>query len=405
MSSYHEPFMVFPRTLKSGKKVFYYQVYLSNGKRTNPKSTGQCSKGAARAFCRQLEKDNKLIPVDPRQKLIFKEYFENWWEWGPNPDVPSLCPYLVRRYLRNNKPSYAHSRITLSKYKKHILPFFGEMDITEIRVKHIEKWLDVLAIHGLCGKTQIGMLSTLRIMMGEARRLEDIEFNPVQGVIPPRKNKAKKRGIPEVEETKELFDMERIDEIWNGDYQAMGFYLLARDTAMRPGEVRAIQRKHIHFHNTGECTVDIMQAVDHVSHRIKETKTGAIILGVPVRSDTAGILRKICQMYDDPENLLFSKDGIVHVPEQCMKRRLYKAMRAIGISEEERKERNITPYSFRYLAITRLKQSGVSDIAIRSLARHKTPIMTDGYTIFDDKESINQIRDFYQHQKNVSGGF
>ncbi len=192
--------------------------------------------------------------------------------------------------------------------------------------------------------------------------------------------------------------------VWNNDYQAMGAFLLARETAMRPGEIRAMQRKYIHFLKNGECRVDIVQAVDHISHRIKETKTGAIILGVSVRPDTAGILRSICNVYNDSENLLFSKDGTSHVSENYLKRRLYRALHAIGILEEERKSRNITSYSFRNQAITRLRQQGISDLAVRSLARHTTQIMTDGYTSFDDRESIEQIRDFYIVDQKISGG-
>ncbi|MBF9018304.1 MULTISPECIES: site-specific integrase [unclassified Oceanispirochaeta] len=391
--------------MKSGITIFYYQVNLPDGTRSTAKSIGQSTKAAAKYYCRELEKKKKLIPEDPVQKFLLHEYFKDWWEWGPDPDIPSICPYLTRRYLRNNKPSYANSINNRNNFRKHILPYFGEMIISNIKVKHIEDWLDELAKRGLCGSTQIDILSILRVMLKDAKRLGYLEYNPVKDVIPPRKNRPRKRGILRTEETDTLFDLNTIDEVWNGDIQAMGAFLLAWDTAMRPGEIRAIQRKHIHFHPDGNCTVDIRQAVDHASHRIKETKTGAVLEGVPVRADTAGILRHICQTYNESECLVFSKDGKMHVSENYLKRRLYKALRTIGISEEQRKERNITQYSFRSLAITRLRQQGISDIAVRSLARHTTPIMTDGYTVFNDEESINQIRDFYQYQKNVSGGF
>jgi len=391
--------------MKSGKRVYYYYAYHKDGRRSTAKSTGQTTKATARAYCRQLEKEEMLIPQESKAQMVFKIYFENWWVWGPDPERPTICPYLTRRYLRNNKPSYAHSYTTLNKYKKHILSFFAEMMVADISCEDIERWLDGLALKGLCGKTQIALMSILRTMLKEAKRKKDIPTNPMVEVIPPRKNKPKKRGILTVEETKMLFDMERIDEVWRGDFQAMGAFLLARDTAMRPGEVRAIQMKHINFHKNGECTVDILQAVDHRSHLFKETKTGAVLEDVPVRPDTAGILRRICQMFDDSEDLLFSKDGQEHVSENYLKRRLYRAFQAIGITEELRKERNLTQYSFRYLAITRLRQQGVNDMAVRSLARHKTPIMTDGYTVFGDEESINPIRDIYRREKKASGGF
>lgn len=129
------------------------------------------------------------------KKVTFKKYFNNWWIWGPYPSIPTLCPYLTRRYYRMKKPSYANSRITLNKYQKHIEPYFASMKLAEIKAKHIESWRDVLSRYGLSGKTQGYLLSNLRVMLREAKRLGDIDHNPVLEVLPPTKNKPRKRGI------------------------------------------------------------------------------------------------------------------------------------------------------------------------------------------------------------------
>jgi integrase len=397
--SYHEPFYVFPRKLKSGRVIFYYQTYLPNGKLSNARSTGQTKAGAAKAYCRKLFKEDRLIP-DSSKIYLFGHYFKDWWEWGPDPDTPSICPYLTRKSFRGQKPSYAQAHISRLKFKRHILPYFEKMAIRKISTRDIEVWLDGLTEKKLSGKTQKDILSLLRVMLKEARRLGDIDHNPVLDVIPPLKSKARKRGILTTEETQKLFDLTKIDSIWDCDFQAMGAFLLARDTAMRPGEIRAIQLRHVHSLTENTCTVDIVQAVDHLSHRIKETKTAAIIEGVPVRKDTALILKRIIALFDDPEDLLFSKDGTTHVSENYLKRRLYKALHAIGISDDQRKERNITPYSFRNMAITRLRQQGVSDLAVKSPARHQAQVMTDGYTNFSDPEIIDQLSIFYMNDNN-----
>ncbi len=391
--------------MKSGKTIYYYQAYLPDGSLSNGRSTGQLKIGAAKAFCKKLEQEGKLIPKTKNSNLIFETYFADWWEWGPDYKIPAICPYLTRKYKRGQRPSYAQAHISRLRFKKHILPFYKDMYIPEITTKHIEEWLDSLADKKLSGKSQIDILSLLRIMLKEAKRMGDIKNNPILDVLPPSKGKPKKRGILTVEETESLFNMKTINKVWDNDYQAIGAFMLAWDTAMRPGEIRAMQRKHIHFLKNGECRIDIVQAVDHISHQIKETKTGAILEGVTVRSDTAGILRRICTFYNDPDDLIFSKDGISHVSENYLKRRLYKALYTIGISEEDRKTRNITSYSFRNQAITRLRQAGISDFQVRALARHTTQIMTDGYTKFDDSESIKQIRNLYiVNDKKAVGG-
>lgn len=399
MAKFKEPFTLFPRKTKSGKTIYYYQTYYPNGKRSTARSTGKSLRSEARVFCTKLFKDDDLLPQKNKKKILFKDYFKFWWKWGDDPLVPTICPYLKRQYSRNRKPSYANSIITYNKYIRHIKPYFSSMYINEIKSKHIEQWLDHLSEYGLSTKTQIDLLSCLRIMFKEAKRMGDILSNPVLDVEPPIKSKPKKRGILSVSESNKLFDINSIDLIWNGELKAMGAFMVARDTAMRPGEFRALQWKHIHFYNNGDICVDIHQAVDHISHNFKDTKTGAKIDKVPLRKDTAEIINRIYNNESSSENLVFSKDGKVHISDNYLKRRLYKALSNIGITEEERKKRNITPYSFRYLAITRLRQNGISDFVIRSLARHKSITMTDGYTVFNDDESLSQIKELY-HCKN-----
>ena len=59
---YREPFTIFPGKMKSGLVVWYYQTYDNKNRRTTARSTGQTKKGAARAYCNKLYKDDALIP-------------------------------------------------------------------------------------------------------------------------------------------------------------------------------------------------------------------------------------------------------------------------------------------------------------------------------------------------------
>ncbi len=130
--SYREPYYVFPRKLKSGRKVFYYQAYLPDGSLSNSRSTGQEKIGAAKAYCRILLKEGRLIPQYHKKSMIFGNYYSKWWEWGKDPLKPTLCPYLTRRYLRGQKPSYTQAHISRLKFKRHIISYFGEMALLDI---------------------------------------------------------------------------------------------------------------------------------------------------------------------------------------------------------------------------------------------------------------------------------
>jgi hypothetical protein len=66
-------FSVFPRKLRSGKVVFYYQCYDENGNRSSGLSTGQVTKTAARVYCMRLYREGNLFP-HKRHIPTFEEY-------------------------------------------------------------------------------------------------------------------------------------------------------------------------------------------------------------------------------------------------------------------------------------------------------------------------------------------
>ena len=55
-----EPYTIFPRTLSSGKIVYYYQFRNQEGKRSSAKSTGCTTLSAARRYCQKLYNDGEF---------------------------------------------------------------------------------------------------------------------------------------------------------------------------------------------------------------------------------------------------------------------------------------------------------------------------------------------------------
>ncbi|OQY39991.1 MAG: hypothetical protein B6226_00760 [Candidatus Cloacimonetes bacterium 4572_65] len=62
------------------------------------------------------------------------------------------------------------------------------------------------------------------------------------------------------------------------------------------------------------------------------------------------------------------------------------ALVKIGITEDERKSRGLTFHSYRHLANTRLRESGVSDAVIREIIGHKSEAMTENYSHIDTRK-------------------
>ena len=176
---YREPFTVFPRKMKSGLVVWYYQTYDNNNRRTTARSTGQTLKGAARAYCNKLYKEDALIP-NRGGNITFANYSVDWWEWDK-------CEYLrYRRSRRNLSKTYADSgKISV---KNHLLPYFGKMRLEAITNYDIEKWLLTYAAKGLKNLTANVNLSFLKIMLGDAVRRGLLDINPGAKVSPLKKD-------------------------------------------------------------------------------------------------------------------------------------------------------------------------------------------------------------------------
>ncbi|RKX83592.1 MAG: hypothetical protein DRP58_08525 [Spirochaetes bacterium] len=57
---YKEPFTLYTRETKTGKKVFYYRFYDEDGKRTSGKSTGITVKSIAKNYVNDLIRNGLL---------------------------------------------------------------------------------------------------------------------------------------------------------------------------------------------------------------------------------------------------------------------------------------------------------------------------------------------------------
>ncbi len=85
----------------------------------------------------------------------------------------------------------------------------------------------------------------------------------------------------------------------------------------------------------------------------------------------------------DPDGFIFSFDnGEKPYPGHLILNSPYEALDNIGISEDERKGRNITFHSFRHFFNTYCRANNVTDDKVRAVTGHKTQAMVDNYTHF-----------------------
>jgi len=132
-------FTVFPRTLASGLKVYYYQCYDDKGRRQWAKSTGLTKKTEANEYVMRLFRQGLLVPE--QKKPTFAEFSNGWW------DIET-CKYLKWRQLHE---PITDSTLTIyqANFKNHIKDYFAEFKLDEITPLVIENWLVFMKDKGI----------------------------------------------------------------------------------------------------------------------------------------------------------------------------------------------------------------------------------------------------------------
>ena len=366
-------FTLFKRVI--GKTtVYYYYAYDADGRRRKY-STGKTTKTAAAAYCLSLAKTGNLIPAE-KDSTLFRNLAADIWN-------VEKSPYLRAAALRGRtlarQTIYNREQIT----QRRILPYFGDMKIRNITRREIEKWMLGLSEQGFMPGSVNQAKITLNLIMEYAVDLGLIASNPCK-VVKPFADHPKERGILTLEETREIFLPENISRLWNNNRISYAANLLAAVTGMRLNEVRALRRE------------DIKEGYLVISHSIyknglKDTKNHKT-REIPIPQAAQDMLLSICPICG---GFVFSCDGKTPLPlYQFVIGGLYKALAAMGISEEERQRRNICFHSWRHFFNTTLRASGISDSKTQAITGHSSIEMTDRYTHFSHTElkEINQVQ-------------
>ena len=380
---YREPFTVYPRKMKSGRRVWYYHTYDQKGIRTSALSTGQLTKSAARAYCRKLEKEGNLIP-NKYGRMLFSDFARNWWDMDK-------CEYVRYRKQRSAiTPTYLRSSHLYTK--NHVVPYFGEMRLEEITPYEVEKWLTFMVEKDsvktgkkLANRTVNSCLMVLHIMMGEAVRRNLISNDPTRHVQPLKKN-SKVRGVFDQDIVQKLFDMKTKEELWVHDVYYWG-NLLAACTGMRMSEVIGVQLKDLK-----DGYISVTKQYNHkygfIPTKTKESRE------IPIPEDLENKLKELSN--GNPEDMLFCLGADKTDPVNMFKlgRSLNRALAQIGIDDKTRKEKGYSFHSWRHYFNTIMRSNNIADSKLQHLTGHKTQEMTEHYTHFkhNDFEDVARIQ-------------
>jgi len=210
-----------------------------------------------------------------------------------------------------------------------------------------------------------------------------IKENPMLGVERFKSDNLD-RGIPTEAEVRKLLELD-----WDNPMALMAFKLGAF-CGLRAGEISGLR----------VCDVDVAEGIIHVRHSysevdgLKSTKNKDK-RDLPIDNATALQLMNHARRnpkFSDMSYIFWSsKDPVMPTTPGSYADIFYLALHKIGISEEQRKERNIVFHSLRHFCATILAQR--TDMkTVQSIMGHRTEVMTEHYSDHDTREKFNNVR-------------
>ena len=321
--------------------------------------------------------------LNPECTMKLCEFLVNFW-------TPEKSEYIQNKRAHKKPIGDYHCKEMRGMVNRYWLPFFGEdFTVGELTEQYLEDFLQELAnfrcLKGAtinhartCGATGLKWLKNKGI----------IHSNPMANVEAFSKSDATPREIPDEKEIKALYELD-----WNSEVMYLAFNLSAF-SGLRPGEISGLQVRDI------DSEKDLI-TIRHSWHRtgfLKSTKTN-LIRKVPVAHNI--ILRLLVQAQRCPnaneETFVFWSKANDYKPflPQYYDDGFFDALHKIGVSEEERKKRNIDFYSLRHFCATYL--ANMTDMRnVQAILGHTTPAMTKHYADHMTDEHFDSIRDIFK---------
>jgi integrase len=182
----------------------------------------------------------------------------------------------------------------LADFKSHILPYFKDSKLDEIRPKDLRLWQANL-LHTRSGVRVINIRNVFNNIMKDAFIDEIIHDNPFKRVKRPKKKKSKIFPF-KLEEVKKLIDKA---EGWFQNYLIISFF-----TGIRPGELIALEWENIDFENH---KIHIRKSMR--KGKLTDTKTYASLRDVDILPIVEKALKSQQKITGDKKNLFVTQYG------------------------------------------------------------------------------------------------
>jgi len=377
-------FVLYRRKSKAGKKPTYYVKYkLPDGSWGNAKSTGATNKKEAEQIAidilAELNKQNEM-PLFSSFAADFFNYSKEWAE-----EIKITGRRISERQCREKQ----------RLLDTHIIPNFKNKKINEITESDI-KILRNSLFKKYAGATVNYTLSCINAVLDNARSKKLIESVPKVSRVSQRGQKRK--GILTQAEANAVLSKQN----WK-DERARIMNIVAATAGMRAGELLALQIKDI-IRVSNVAVINILRSWDRQDLKHNDTTKTGYSRRVTIPSYVISAIDELIKInphyakHGEDAFIFFARDSDDRPmrPEK-VKFYFYSALRACGITEAERKERNISFHSWRYYFNSFLLNSRIPMQKVQMMTGHLTDEMTQHYY----ETTIESLSDVLEVQERM----
>lgn len=326
---------------------------------------------------------------DSTKPIFLIETLSNFWDFENS-------EYVKKRIARGYDIKQRNCKEKLGIVKRYWAKYFdADRTVQSLTSRELDDFLMYLRTEKKLSADTVNKTMTAGNMAFEFLIKEGlITSNPLTCVERFKVN-AKKRGIPTETEMKKLMEL---NWDWTDSVNKLAFKVAAL-FGLRAGEISGLQ----------VCDIDANADLLYIRHswndtdKLKDTKNGDDRI-IPIEHGVA--LELLMNARRNPDysdtSFVFWSPKVAGQPmwPSSFEDDFYLAMQKIGISEEQRKERNIVFHSLRHYCATQIAQRASLEIAMKILG-HRTEEMTRLYSEHETQMKLNNAKEVLAQGWNV----
>ena len=314
--------------------------------------------------------------------IPLSSFLLNFWDFD-NSD-------FIKRYIAHgHNMTKRHTQMMLGLVKNYWKPYFGdEITVEELDRQTLDDFFFYLHTEKqLSGGTVNKAINCGSRAMRYLFENKRIQTNPMAGI--ERFNAEEiGRGIPTETEVKQLLKVDWLNETYKLAFK-LGIYC-----GLRAGEISGLR----------VCDLDLDADLIHVRHSWNDTDglkcpKNTDIRDLPIDHETLEELYAMARKNPNFSDLSYVFFSQVKPEQPCWPSYyvdgLYDALEKIGVSEEQRKERNIVFHSLRHFCATILSQR--TDLkTVQAVMGHRSEDMSKHYSNHETQEKLDNMRNIMQ---------